>query len=302
MSNLILLALCLGLGILLRLGGRMPEGGHRSLNVFILHVSLPALVLQSVHGLALDPALLVPALMPWLVFGLGAVLFYALFRRGVITRSTLGCLVLTSALGNTSFVGLPMIEAYYGREHLGVGLIADQLGTFLCLSIPGILLAARWSARPGVNEGSMLRRVLLFPPFLSVLAAFALRGVELAPWLTALLERLGNTLTPLALVSVGLQLRLGGLRQHARGLALGLGYKLVLAPIAALMVFGFLLGTQGAILQVTVFEAAMAPMITGAIVAQEHELDAPLAALMVGVGIPLSFLTLPAWWWLLRGF
>jgi len=53
------------------------------------------------------------------------------------------------------------------------------------------------------------------------------------------------------------------------------------------------------VLSVTVFEAAMAPMIGASIVAMDHELDSPLVTLMVGVGIPLSFLTLPAWWYLL---
>ena len=46
-------------------------------------------------------------------------------------------------------------------------------------------------------------------------------------------------------------------------------------------------------LNVTVFEAAMGPMIGASIVAMDHELDPPLLTLMVGVGIPLSFLTLP---------
>ena len=48
--------------------------------------------------------------------------------------------------------------------------------------------------------------------------------------------------------------------------------------------------------QVTIFELAMAPQIGAAIVAMDHKLDAPLATLMVGLGIPLSFLTLPLWW------
>jgi len=47
------------------------------------------------------------------------------------------------------------------------------------------------------------------------------------------------------------------------------------------------------------FEAAMAPMIGAAIVATEHKLDPPLTTLMVGIGIPLSFLTVPAWWYVL---
>jgi predicted permease len=41
-------------------------------------------------------------------------------------------------------------------------------------------------------------------------------------------------------------------------------------------------------------------MVSGAILASEHELDPDLAALMVGLGIPLSFLTAPLWLWLVR--
>jgi predicted permease len=40
-------------------------------------------------------------------------------------------------------------------------------------------------------------------------------------------------------------------------------------------------------------------MIGASIVAMDHELDPPLLTLMISVGIPLSFLTLPAWWYLL---
>jgi malate permease and related proteins len=58
----------------------------------------------------------------------------------------------------------------------------------------------------------------------------------------------------------------------------------------------------GQILSVTVFEAAMGPMIGASIVAMDHELDPPLVTMMVGIGIPLSFLTVPAWWRLLSFF
>jgi predicted permease len=59
------------------------------------------------------------------------------------------------------------------------------------------------------------------------------------------------------------------------------------------------LSGDGQVLNVTVFEAAMAPMIGASIVAIDHELDPPLVTLMVGLGIPLSFVTLPVWWRLL---
>lgn len=304
MSNLLLLAVCLLVGLFLRRIGQVPEGGHKPLNTYVIYVALPALVLLHVHDLTLDRTLLMPALMPWLVFAAGTALFLLLLRAGILSRQTTGALILTSALGNTSFVGLPMIEAFYGKELLGVGVIADQLGTFMCLNVPGIILAARLAARSEeeARAGAIARKILLFPPFVALLVALALRPVAYPPWADGLLARLGDSLTPIALISVGLQLQLGDLRRLGRELSLGLGYKLLVAPALVLLVFGILLGARGPTFQVTVFEAAMAPMITGSIVAQEHDLDPPLAALMVGVGVPISFLTLWGWAKLLESF
>lgn len=304
MAHLILLAVCLLAGIVLRASGKVDVEGSKPLNQAVLYVALPALILEHIHGLEFDRSLLIPALMPWLVFAAGAGLFLLLRRLGVLGREATGALCLTAALGNTSFVGLPMIEAYYGKGLLGVGVMADQLGTFLCLNIPGLLLAMNLASRKGesASAAAVGRKALLFPQLLTLLIAVALRPFEYPDWAHTVLTRLGDTLTPLALLSVGIQLRFGGLKGRGKELALGLGYKLLLAPLLALAVFGLLLGARGPVFQVTVFEAAMAPMITGSIVAQEYGLDGELAALLVGVGIPLSILTLWGWFWVLAGF
>ena len=83
-------------------------------------------------------------------------------------------------------------------------------------------------------------------------------------------------------------------------LGMGLFFKLVAGPAIIALVFAGLLGARGENIQITIFEAAMGPQIGGAIVAIDHDLDPALVTLMVGVGIPLSFLTLPLWWYVLR--
>ena len=104
---------------------------------------------------------------------------------------------------------------------------------------------------------------------------------------------------PIALVSVGYQLQLSFVRGRALALAVGLLFKLVIAPALILLLFVHWLSGDGEVLNVTVFEAAMGPMIGASIVAIDHEFDPPLITLMVGLGIPLSFVTLPVWWRLL---
>jgi malate permease and related proteins len=77
---------------------------------------------------------------------------------------------------------------------------------------------------------------------------------------------------------------------------LGLGFKLVVGPLLiALMYFG-VLSWNGETARVTIFEAAMGPQIGGAIVAIQYGLSPSLITLMVGVGIVLSFVTLPLWY------
>jgi predicted permease len=59
-------------------------------------------------------------------------------------------------------------------------------------------------------------------------------------------------------------------------------------------------GISSLTFEVSVLQAAMAPMVTSAILASDHGLDPELAALMVGLGIPLSFATVPCALWLMR--
>ena len=57
---------------------------------------------------------------------------------------------------------------------------------------------------------------------------------------------------------------------------------------------------SGNIVQISLFESAMGPMIGASIVAIQHRLNPPLVTLLVGVGITASFLSLPLWWYLLQ--
>jgi malate permease and related proteins len=300
MNNLILLIVCFVAGMLLHRFRCMPENAHTTLNNFIIYISLPALTLFYVHGLQINGNVALMVAMPWIYFALGAVFFWLVGRWLNWPRQTTGALMLMGGLGNTSFMGLPMIEAYYGHGQVVNGIIVDQLGSFMVLSTCGIVVAGVYSSgRP--TAGEIVRRIALFPPFIALVLALMLIPVGYPEWLTAVLKRLGDTLAPLALLSVGFQLRLRHVAERARELAIGLGFKLLLAPLAIFLLYVEVLGARGVQIQVTLFEAAMPPMIAAAILALEHDLDPELSTLMVTVGIILSFATLAGWWWLMRG-
>ncbi len=300
MANIILLAVCLLAGIGLRKTGRFPATTPAALNGFIIHISLPALTILHIHNLTIDSSLLLPAGMAWLLFGCSWLIFGAAGKLFKLDRGTAGALILVAGLGNTSFVGLPMIEAYFGKEFLGIGIIADQLGSFMVLSTLGILVATLHSSG-NVTPRQMARKILLFPPFQALILALLLRPLPFPEWSVQILQKLGSTLTPLALVSVGFQLLFGGMRQEIKPLAAGLAYKLVFGPALIFLLYCGVIGATGTVIRVTIFEAAMAPMITAGIIAIDHNLRPQLVGMLVGIGIPLSFITLHIWHLLLQG-
>ena len=300
MSNFLLLGTCFVLGMVLRRSGRLPDNAPAALNGFLLNVSLPAVTLVYVHELSLSGVLIYPILMPWIMFGIGCAFFYGVGKWLKLPPATTGALMLTGSLGNTSFLGLPMIETFFGPQGLAIGILIDQAGTYLVLSTFGITIAAIYAARgTGFSAKSVLRKIAGFMPFISLVVALALIPVTYPDWLTDVLKRLGATLVPLALVSVGYQIRWSAVRGKARLLGTGLVFKLIAAPALIAGLYGALVGFESEEIRITILEAAMAPQIGAAIVAMEHDLDPPLVTLMVGIGIPLSFLTVPMWAWVI---
>jgi predicted permease len=263
-------------------------------------VSLPALTLVYVHDLKLSRELLFPASMAWLLFGVGCAFFWGVGKLLRLPSRTVGALTLVGGLGNTSFVGLPMIETYYGTQGLGVGILVDQAGTYLVLSTLGILMATYYRQEGRLRLRAVVKKILTFAPFLAFICSLLLVPVTYPEWLDTLLRRLGATLVPLALASVGYQIQWKSMRSKLREVGIGLTFKLALGPAVVALVLAGFFAARGETIQITIFEAAMAPQIGAAIVALDHDLDPQLVTLMVGIGTPLSFLTLPLWWQLLQ--
>lgn len=306
-SNFVLIFACLVLGAALKKTARLPAQTATALNAFVIWVSLPALVLLEIPKLLehthWSTELLVPVSMAWLLFAFSVVTFLVIKKIKNWSNQTIGALTLTAGLGNTSFVGFPLLESLHGKEAIPTAVLCDQLGTFLALSTVGILYAMRYAPhshhRDSHRSQSLLKNVFTFPPFTAMLIAVLLwkTGLSAQEEARVLFERLASTLVPLALVAVGFQLRLSrsSLHTHWRAVGLGLTFKLMAAPLFLTLLYRFAFGSPSLTTQITILESAMAPMITAGVVAEEFGFDREVASLMIGIGIPLSLITVPLW-------
>ena len=300
MVNFILIGLCIIAGFALRRLRILPDDAHRGINVWIIYLAVPAVSLKYIPAVTWSNDLLLPAAMPVLVW-FGSWLVFKLYSmRWPMDNATRTALTLCAGLGNTSFIGFPLVLGYYGEQALPIAVISDQV-TFVMMSTLGATMAMSNAGTGSVSIAAVTKKLSQFPPFIAFFAALLLpRFIDLSP-IAPLLDRLAATLVPLALFSVGMQLSFKGWREELPYLLAGLGYKLIIAP-ALILVIIIALHMHGQIAQISLFEAAMAPMVTAGVIAAQYKLNPKLANLMVGIGILLSFISTALWWQLLKAF
>ncbi len=269
----------------------VPEGTAAVLDRLVIVLALPGLVLARVPALELDTTVLVPVGVAWgtmlLLIGLVALLA----KMFGWSRMTTGTMLLCVPLGNTSFLGVPAVEALLGSEHVVYAIVYDQLGSFLALATWGTFVAARWGSGPDPSARAVARRIVTFPPFIALVAAFVVRWTGLPQPVMAVAELLGQTLIPLTMLSIGMRLRVPRI-DALPTLATGLGLRLVVAPAAVLGVVA-VTGASGIVWETAVLEAGMPPMVTAGIVAIDAGLDERLATALTGGGILVALVTLP---------
>lgn len=301
MTNIIIIFVFLLLGLVLQKVKQFPTTAFKHINHIVIYFCLPSLALYFIPKIQLQAQLLYPIAVSWIGFGSAILFFGFLAWRFKWSRKLTGCLIMTAGFSNTSFLGFPIIQALYGEEGLKMAILVDQPGTFVVLSTFGVFIATFYSTG-SPQLWQIIKKIVFFPPFIAFLFACLMNvfHFDFHSYVQFALQKVGSVMTPLAMLSVGLQLQFDKKSKHFKFLRLGLLYKLLLFPALIYFLYVILLGQEGKMIQVSVMEAAMAPMISASIIASSYGLKPRLCSMMIGFGIPLSFLSLLFWAFVMR--
>lgn len=263
-----------------------PVDFAKSLNFFVIYVSLPSTVLMQIPKIHFDVSALGVILVPWLL--LPIVISIVLLMTRNHPPHVRAALLLVLPLGNTSFIGIPIVHTLLGEEAIPYVLMYDQFGSFLMLSLYGAAVIARYETG-SFHKRLILKKLLFFPPF--IFLVFALVFGEMPLILQPYLKLLASTLIPLALISVGYSMKFGGEVDY-RLFTQSLVLKLVIMPFIAFWIL-FAMGTDPLALKTAVLESGMPSMITAGALAIAAGFAPQLSAALVGYGIVVSLITLP---------
>ncbi|SFN33671.1 hypothetical protein SAMN05421738_110143 [Algoriella xinjiangensis] len=302
MVNFILIAVCIIAGMIFKATKSIHPDAHKGINTWILYLALPAVSFKYLPKVEWSKEMLFPVATTFLI-AIGSLFFMKFYSKakGYSERSRRS-LELASGYSNTSFIGFPLISAFYGEQYLSIAIICDQT-MFLCLSTIGII-----SALKGGSNGSgaidvkfILKRLFTFPPFLGCIGALILsQFIDLTP-AEPFFDKLAATVGPLALFSVGLQLKFNGWRKLWSQISMSMLYKLMIAP-AVVMLLALIIGIKGDVAKITIFEAAMPTLVTSSIIAEQFKLNTKLTNLIIGISIIFGFITSYFWFEMIQFF
>ncbi len=299
MQNLMIIVGFIFLGVMLGRLKRLPEKTPLVLNMIALYVCLPALILTNAPRISFSPETLLAAVIPWALLVLSVGLILVAARAFRWSRSVVGVLLLVVPLGNTSFLGIPIIRAFFGAAGLPHLIIYDQIGTMIIFATYGSLILSLYGQGRSFTVSAVLRKMVLFPPTVALTVGLAISSWRYPEAISLALRLLAMPLVPIVMTAIGLQLQMRPSRHLAAPIGVGLGIKMLAAPLVVLLVCR-LAGMNGMAVGVSVMEAGMPPMVTAGAVAVVAGMEAELAIALVGLGIVCSFGSLPALYWLMR--
>ena len=301
MSGIGGIALFFVFGIFLRFFDLKQIHLAKLLNMGIIYISLPALILYKIPSIRVSSDTLSVLAMPWILALILPAIVILFSKKFNLSKKETGSLLLVSVLGNTSFLGVPLIGMFYGETYIPYALIYDQLGSFLILSTYGSIVVSIYSATGSFDIRIIIKKIILFPPFLALVVAFFLQNSDMDKIFEWILKPLSLTLVPFALMSVGYQLRFQVPKDERKALTIAIIIKTVISPILALLI-SLLFFNFDTITKVAILEAGMGPMITAGIMANLAGLKPRLTNAIVGYGILFSFITLPLFYTILSNF
>lgn len=289
------LALIALLGAFLRHFVAGMEEKRQAMNTMVLYVFLPALVFHTVMEARLDRLFIeIPAVAATCILGCLAVAF-VVFHFLPIPGHTKGALLLGSAFGNVTYLGLPVLLRTFpdNTEQVSeVAVLFEVTKSSINLTL-GAMIAIAYGTQEAITLRKTVLEALKLPPIWALVAAVIWKasGISCPAIVLEAAGLLASTVTGIMMLSLGMALKFKPTRLMALALPAS-AIKLLLAPLIASLVI-LPLGVTGLYGNAAILEAAMPSQLLSFIIATRFKLDEETLAFVILIDTVLALLTLP---------
>ena len=234
------------LGYILQVKGWFGDAFGSNLSRLIMNVALPASIFVSVMKyLTLDKLISLSGglLYTFVAFILGYIVAYIAVVVFRVRPGRRGTMINTFVNANTIFIGLPLNVALFGNQALPYFLIYYITNTISTWTLGVYLMTSDSKSGQSKKTSKFDWKKLLPAPlvgFLVALLCLILR-ISIPDFATNTLTYVGNIVTPLSLIYIGIVLAKAGLKtiRFDKDTIITLVGRFILAPVIMLLVLKF---------------------------------------------------------------
>ena len=234
------------LGYILQVKGWFGDAFGPNLSRLIMNVALPASIFVSVMKyLTLDKLISLSGglLYTFVAFILGYIVAYIAVMIFKVRPGRRGTMINTFVNANTIFIGLPLNVALFGDQALPYFLIYYITNTISTWTLGVYLMTSDSKSGQSKKTSKFDWKKLLPAPlvgFLVALLCLILR-ISIPDFATNTLTYVGNIVTPLSLIYIGIVLAKAGLKtiRFDKDTIITLVGRFILAPVIMLLVLKF---------------------------------------------------------------
>ena len=234
------------LGYILQVKGWFGDAFGPNLSRLIMNVALPASIFVSVMKyLTLDKLISLSGglLYTFVAFILGYIVAYIAVMVFKVRPGRRGTMINTFVNANTIFIGLPLNVALLGDQALPYFLIYYITNTISTWTLGVYLMTSDSKSGQSKETSKFDWKKLLPAPLVGFLVAllFLILRISIPDFATNTLTYVGNIVTPLSLIYIGIVLAKAGLKTITfdKDTIVTLVGRFILAPLIMLLVLKF---------------------------------------------------------------
>jgi malate permease and related proteins len=322
MTNLLeLYAKLIGLALIGFILGRiLPARVPMQLGQWLFWVGVPTSIVAFLRKTDLSGQVWIAPAVAYSAIIFGAVLAWLIiytirfWSDRIIAKPTQGSFILAAMVGNTGYLGYPIVLSLLGTQYFAWALFYDLLGTTLGAYGFGVALAANFGSDSQNSDRSLsqisakrdspktmqvFKAIIINPALWSFGAGLLLRQVPLPDIAVSCLDFVAWSAIAASLLLIGMRLSQLSSWGSLKLASISLIIKMVFVPFV-LGICLHRLGLTGKIAQVIVLQMAMPPAFATLVLAETFNLDRELAVTALAVGSMFLLITLPFWLWFFR--
>ena len=279
------------IGVLSKKIGLLKEKDVETLNNIVINIALPCMIFNALYtaDVSLLPKLSILTVYILITSLIVGILTYSLLHFLGWERKKIWSLVTVVVLGNTGFLGYPITHGIFGNEGMIRAVFCDISTSILFILLSFILIL--------IFDGELkveIKKILTFLPLWAVVLGilFNIYSIPITPVGSTVVGYLAGATIPLIMISLGLSLKLEGLKYHFKEVGLASIIKLLIYPLIALGVLS-LLNITGFEHTIGFIEATMSSAMLGMVIAVTYRLDWELTSDCIFTTTLFSLITIP---------